>query len=263
MNKVNDITQLKAEMLLNYLYPEMERDWIADTEGAFYRNYNEDVLALYVDEKRVELSRDGFLKLLPQGILASDDDLKKAKDITSKTKEIERRIHLLNEAFLPLDTWHFRRTLEIERQVAELLRGQVEHLLKEYFGFDLANVENPYVKRMAPLLPYAKRWRGDFGMLREVMELLFGCPVCMTTGRYSYTDSSLGWLPYLRYDLQIPGLNAEEYEVRSKELKGFADFLCDWFVPAEMVCHVRIKEGEELKVKSEKWILDYNTKIEN
>ena len=174
MNKVNDITQLKAEVLLNYLYPEMEGDWIVDNKGVFYRNYNEDILALYVDEKRVVLSRDGFLKLLPQGILANDDDLKKAKDIATKTKEIERRIHLLNEAFLPFDIWHFRRTLAIERQVAELLRGQVEYLLKEYFGFDLTAEENPYVKRMAPLLPYAKRWRGDVAMLRKVIELLFG-----------------------------------------------------------------------------------------
>lgn len=262
MNKVNDITQLKAEVLLNYLYPEMERDWIVDNKGAFYRNYNEDVLELYVNEKRVELSRDSFLKLLPQGILTSDDDLKKAKDIASKTKEIERRIHLLNEAFLPLDTWHFRKTLEIERQVAELLRDQVEHLLKEYFGFDLATEENPYVKRMAPMLPYAKRWRGDFSMLRKVMEMLFGCLVYMTTGRYSYTDSSLGWLPYLRYDLQIPDLNAENYKAKSKELQRFADFLCEWFIPAEMVCHVRIKDdSHHSSLISQPIVLDYNSHL--
>lgn len=262
MNIVNDIKQLKAEVLLNYLYPEMEGDWIADNRGVFYRNYNEDILALYDEEKRVVLSRDGFLKLLPQGILANDDDLKKAKDIAAKTKEIERRIHLLHEAFLPFDTWHFHRTLKIERQVAELLRGQVEYLLKEYFGFDLAAEENPYVKRMAPLLPYAKRWRGDFAMLRKVMELLFGCPVSMTTGRYSYTDSTLGWLPYVRYDLQIPGLNAEEYQARSQELQGFADFLREWFIPAEIVCHVRIVEREKSQVKNENLILEYNTIID-
>ena len=262
MNKVNDINQLKAEVLLNYLYPEMEGDWIVDNKGAFYRNYNEDILALYVGEKRVELSRDGFLKLLPQGILANDDDLKKAKDIAAKAKEIERRIHLLNEAFLPFDTWHFRRTLEIERQVAELLRGQVEHLLKEYFGFDLAAEENPYVKRMAPMLPYAKRWRGDFAMLRKVMEMLFDCPVSMITGRYSYTDSTLGWLPYVRYDLQIPGLKAVEYKVRSQELQRFADFLCEWFIPAEMVCHVRVKDNSYLSsLISQPIVLDYTSHL--
>ena len=249
-------------MLLNYLYPEMERDWIVDNKGSFFRNYNQDVLALYVDEKRVELSRDSFLKLLPQGILTSDDELKKVKDVTAKTKEIEQRIHLLGEAFLPLDTWHFHRTLEIERQVAELLRDRVEYLLKEYFGFDLAAEENPYVKRMASMLPYAKRWRGDFAMLRRVMELLFGCPVSMTTGRYSHTDSTLGWLPYIRYDLQIPSLNAEEYKTRSKELQRYVDFLREWFIPVEMVCCVRIVEGEKIKEKSENRILEYNTIID-
>lgn len=254
--------QVSAEMLLNYLYPEMEGDWIVDNKGTFYRNYNEDVLALYVNEKRVELSRDSFLKLLPQGILTSDDDLKKAKDIAAKTKEIEGRIHLLKEAFLPLDTWHFRKTLEIEREVAELLRGRVEHLLKEYFGFDMAAEENPYVKRMAVLLPYVKGWRGDFTMLRRVMEMMFSCRVYMTRGRYSQTDSTLGWLPYVRYDLQIRGLNAEEYKAKSKELQRFADFLCEWFIPAEMVCHVRIKDDTHLSSHiSQPIVLDYNSHL--
>ena len=115
---------------------------------------------------------------------------------------------------------------------------------------------------MAPLLPYAKRWRGDLAMLRKVMELLFGCSVSMTTGRYSYTDSTLGWLPYVRYDLQIPGLDAEEYKTRSQELQRSADFLCEWFIPAEMVCHVRIVEREKLQVKSDNLILEYNTIID-
>ena len=56
MNNENNIRQVSAEMLLNYLFPEMEGQWLADNKGSFYRNYSRDILALYADEKRVEAS---------------------------------------------------------------------------------------------------------------------------------------------------------------------------------------------------------------
>lgn len=256
-----DISQVKAEMLLNYLYPEMAEEWIADNKGCFYRNYNHDLLAVYVDEKRVDLSRDGFLKLLPQGVFSSEDSLKKTKDITAKTKELERRIHLLNEAFLPLDTLHFRRTLKIEKQVSDLLRTQIEYLLKQYFHFDLTEEQNPYIRKMAVLLPFAKQWRGDFAMLRNTIELLFGYPVSLMTGRYSHSDSTLSWLPYVRYDLLIPGLTTEEYKKKNKELQCYANFVSEWFIPAEMVCHINIKEHGQAQLTNTRLTLDYNTEI--
>lgn len=256
-------------MLLNYLYPEMEQDWIVDNKGTFYRNYNQDILDLYVDEKRVELSRDGFLKLLPQGLLSSDDDLQNTNhgnlspsQAAAKTKEIERRIHLLSEAFLPLDALHFRRTLRIERHVSDLLHTRLEYLLKEHFGFDLAAEQNPYIQRMAPIIPYAKQWRGDFAMLRKAMESLFHCPVATTIGRYSYSDSTLGWLPFIRFDLLIPNLTPEEYKNKDRQLQPLATFLREWFIPAEMVCQVKV-QGSRFQVSGEKRILDYNTEINN
>lgn len=256
-----DISQISAEMLLNYLYPEMADEWIPDNRGTFYRNYNHDILALYPDEKRVELSRDSFLKLLPQGILTEDDDLRKAKDIIAKSKELERKIHLLNEAFLPFDTLHFRHTIRIERQVANLVKNKVEYLLKTYFDFDMAKETNPYVREMAMLLPYAKSWRGDFPMLRNAMEMLFECPVFFIKGRYSLRDSTLSWLPSIRFELQIPGLSTEEYKIKNKELQPLADFIKEWFIPAEMVCQIKIKEhGIEQKTNT-RLTLDYNTEL--
>ena len=44
MRQRNNIAEASAEMLLNYLYPEVERKWIAHGEGSFYRNYTNDLL---------------------------------------------------------------------------------------------------------------------------------------------------------------------------------------------------------------------------
>ena len=256
-----DISQISAEMLLNYLYPEMAEEWIPDNKGTFYRNYNRDILALYPEEKRVELSRDSFLKLLPQGVLAQENDLRGAKDVIAKSKELEHRIHILNEAFLPFDTLHFRRTIRIEQQIADLVRDKVGYILKTYYDFDITEETNPYVKAMAMLLPYAKRWRGDFPMLRNAMEILFGCPVRMSKGRYSYTDSTLGWLPYIRFELQIPDLDVKGYQTTNNELKYFADFVAEWFIPAEMVCQIKIKEHGIAQLVNSRLMLDYNTEL--
>ena len=75
--KINrNISQIRAEVLLNYLYPEMSRTWMVQSKGTFYRNYNQDILALYEKEDKAILTRDGFLRLLPEGLLTRDDDLR-------------------------------------------------------------------------------------------------------------------------------------------------------------------------------------------
>ena len=257
----NNIPQISAETLLNYLYPELEEQWLADNKGCFYRNYNTDILYLYPNEKRVELSRDGFLKLLPQGLLVSEDNLRKVKDIAARTKEVERRRHLLEEAFLPLNSLHFRRTLRMERQVADVLGTRMEYILKTYFGFDLAAETNPFVRNIAVLLPFAKQWRGDFRFLRQVMETLFKCRVTMTEGRYSESDSNVRWVPQVRYELLIPNLDAETYRTMSAKLQPFADFVQEWFIPAEVVCRIKIKEYNRPQQTNTRLVLDYNTQI--
>ena len=54
-----NISQIRAEVLLNYLYPEMSRTWMVQSKGTFYRNYNQDILALYEKEDKAILTRDG------------------------------------------------------------------------------------------------------------------------------------------------------------------------------------------------------------
>ena len=123
------IPEIGAEMLLNYLYPELEDQWTVRQEGTFYRNYNRDVLSLDPDTASVRLSRDGLLGLLPQGLLSQEEDLLSG-DRKEKHKELEQHLKLLSEAFLPFDTFNFRRRLKVERSVSELLNGKLEWLLK-------------------------------------------------------------------------------------------------------------------------------------
>ena len=262
MNNENNISQVSAEMLLNYLFPEMEGQWLADNKGSFYRNYSRDILALYADEKRVELSRDGFLKLLPQGLMGGENDLRNAKDVLEKSKELEHRKHLLHEAFLPLDTLHFRRYMQIEQKVAAILSDKIEYILKQYFSFDLTAEQNPYVRSLAVLLPFAKNTRANMLMMRRILSKLLGCQVIMTQGRYSESDSTRSWVPMVRYDLIMPGLDAETYKARSAELEPLANFIREWFMPAEVYCQIKIKEYGQPQRTNMRLTLNYNTEVE-
>ena len=258
--KPQDIHEISAELLLNLLYPELENQWVAHHDGTFYRNYNRDVLELDADGGRVRLSRDSILGLLPQGVISPEDELRKG-NIPEKHKELEHHQKLLAEAFLPFDSLLFRRQLELERNVSELLDSKLAYVLKTYFGFDLEAETNPYVREAAMLLPYVRHRRGDFGLLKNLLQNLFRCPVNQLERRYSQTDSTLCWLPVMRYELLIPGLSAQDYRNLAEQLNPLTDFLSEWFVPADVRLEILVKQHGEPRQLDSQWTLDYNTEL--
>ena len=141
MMEQTNISELKAEVLLNHLYPELAERWIVKNEGTFYRNYSEDVMRIDEETAKVALSRDGFLRLLPQGLITSDDELK-GKDFQTKYEEMKIRQSRLEELFRPLDSWKFRNSIKQEKQLSRLLEDKLDILLKEYFHVDRKEEEN-------------------------------------------------------------------------------------------------------------------------
>lgn len=262
MRKRNYISEASAEMLLNFLHPEVEKQWIAHGEGSFYRNYNSDLLEFDDETKEIWTARDTFLNLLPQGVINQDNDLK-GEDAAQKFKKIQRRIRLLNEAFLPIDTIAFHQRLFVERQVSELLQNKLSYVLKEYFGIDLDMVESPLVKEAALMLPYVSRSRGDFGLVASLLGALLHCHVDIITGRYSHTDTTRRWLPRVRFELLIAGLSPEEFRLKDVELQPLRTFIREWFIPYEVKCEILIKEHHSEQQVNTRLTLDYNTELYN
>jgi hypothetical protein len=262
MRQRNNVSEASAEMLLNYLYPEMDRKWIAHGEGSFYRNYNNDLLDFDDETMEAWVARDTFLNLLPQGVINNDNDLR-GEDAAEKFKKIQRRVRLLNEAFLPIDTTAFRQRLYVERQVSELLQNKLSYVLNEYFGINLDEVESPLVKEAALMLPYVSRKRGDFGLVGALLGALLHCKVQIMTGRYSQTDTTLRWLPRVRYELLIPGLSPEEFRTLNTEVQPLRDFICEWFIPFEVKCDILIKEHHSDQQVNTRLTLGYNMELKN
>lgn len=254
------MSEISAEMLLNFLYPEEIDQWVVKDKGTFYRNYTPDVLSVDAKARYVALSRDGFIKLLPQGLITTDNELK-GDDFYDKYVALFNRKQLLQEVFKPIDSFTFRRRLHIERKVSQLLNDKATYLLKKFYHFDLSKEKNPYVKTLAMLLPNISKLRANFGIVRDLLQILVGCEVEMNTDRYSEKDDTRCWLPWLKYDLLIDDLTTPQYNLLRKDMLELEHFINEWFMPFDVKCSLRIKQhGYPCKVE-ENLTLDYNTEL--
>lgn len=259
----NNLSEISAEMLLNYMYPEIADKLTVRMRGTFYRNYSSDVLELDETGKVITLSRDGFLRLLPQGLLTYDDELH-GKEIEGKHEALKRRRLLLEETFMPLDTFAFRYKLQIEREVSELLNMKLDYILKDYFHFDLSSVTNRYVREAAVMLPYVSRLRGNFGFVASLLTAITGYKTKMLTGAYSETDNTRAWLPWVKYHLKANQLTAEQYTQQTAEMVPLTDFIREWFIPFDMRCDIELKEYSHRPLKLDDGLaLNYNTSLKN
>lgn len=260
MRNTAPIPEISAELLLHLLHPADDDQWTVRNKGTFYRNYSADVLALDEETHEVELSRDGYLKLLPQGLLALDDDLR-GEGFSDKYEGNAQRLRTLQEAFKPFDTLAFRRRLHIEAKVSELLRDKADYLLRTFFGIDRASEPNPYVRTLSVVLPYIHELRANVHLLRSLLQATVGCKVEMTLGRWGDEDDSRWWLPYVRYDLLIENLTASEYRSLRTEVEGLEAFVQEWFMPFDTKCSLKVRHHTQVSALSQQLTLDYNTQL--
>ena len=219
----NNLSEISAEMLLNYLYPDLADRWIVQAEGTFYRNYNSDLLAYDDEAAVVQLSRDSFNQLLPQGLLYRSVERGKVREVSS------------------------------------LLETRLQEILSRYFGFDLASEQNHYIRETAVLLPFVSHLRGDLYFVRDLLSSLFRCEVQLTIGRYSETDNTRSWLPMAQYEMIMPDLSAEEYNRLMKDVRPLNEFVCEWFMPMEAKCFIDIR-WKDIDLPEEP-VLNYNTHL--
>lgn len=253
--------EISAEMLLGYLYPELNERWVVKAEGTFYRTYNEDVMSADAGTGELQLSRDGYLHLLPDTLISDVSELK-GKGMENYEAVMMRK-RLLAETFVPLDTFAFRNNLHIEQKVSELLNEKIDFVLKKYFGVNLSAITNPYVKDAAMLLPYVSKKRGDIQFVKLLLGLLLECDVELDMShRYSETDSTIDWMPMVRFNLLKQDMNREEYLEATDQLQPLIAFLTEWFIPIDMKVRISYRQHGLLQnANNDRLVLDYNTEL--
>lgn len=243
MNTQKNISALRAEVLLNHLYPEQSDSWIVTNKGTFYRNYSEDVLQLDAKLSQVSLSRDGLLRLLPQGLVSTKDELKAAEEL-----------------FVPFDSWRFRDSLRAEEDFAYLLENKLNIILKTYYGVDIEAETNPLVREMMKLLPLASSIRGNFHKIGDILMALLNQRVSTHITCYNWSDKTADTQPMVCYKIWVPELTSESYKELEKNIEALKNFLVEWFIPFDTYCAIEIKTEQATSLNNT-MLLNYNTKL--
>lgn len=256
----DNIHGIRAEVLLNYLYPEMMERWVANCKGSFYHNYSEDIMGIEEQEGWVSLSRNGMLKLLPQGVFTTERELK-GKDFKSKYEELRRRRGRLEDMLRPFDTRRLRRSLREEARLAELLENRLDIFLKTYFHIDRSTEKNAYIRQMMALLPMVNRRRGDIHALCDVLQVLFGHRVTMRTGIYNWSEHRRDAQPMVEYWVWMPSLANDEHNEKQKQVEQLQQFLQEWFIPFDTKFLIELKCNRPASLGMD-LTLNYNTRTD-
>lgn len=244
MNTANtNISALRAEVLLNHLYPEQSDSWVVSNKGTFYRNYSEDVLQLDANLSQVSLSRDGLLRLLPQGLVNTKDELKTAEEL-----------------FVPFDSWRFRDSLRAEEDFAYLLENRLNIILKTYYGVDIEAETNPLIREMMKLLPLSRSIRGNFHKIGDILKALLNKRVTTHITCYNWSDKTVDTQPMVCYKVWVPDLTSEDYKELEKNIETLKNFLVEWFIPFDTYCAIEIKAEKNTSLNNA-MLLNYNTKL--
>lgn len=256
------VAEISAEMLLEYLYPGMEDQWKVNNCGGFFRNYQSDIKSLDPKNGEISLSRNGYLHFLPSTFISPRDEIISKKNRKEQSEKLKERQQILSEAFKPLDTFAFRKRLEIERNTSELLEIKQNFILKTFFGIDYQTIESPLVRKAAVVLPYIGIYRGNLRMVKDMIASILDCTVRVDLShRYSERESFLAWMPEVRFIAYIPGLDPQTYAEKTAELVPFTEFVREWFMPYDVHTEILIREGRDRTQATEGTMLDYNGKL--
>lgn len=256
---MKQLHEISAELLLQYLYPELQDQWSVQSEGTFYRNYNMDVLSVDAEHKTVSLARDGLLSLLPQGLFSDENELRE-KNAETRHKEAKDRERRLRSAFAPFDSIAFRQRLHIEQKISELLT-EADDFILQLMGFEPKEDDDPWVRKLARLLPFVKTIRGDEKLIRIILSNITEYPVELGFRRWSETDDTVCWIPWLQYRVLAENLLPQEFNALFKRVKAMEDFIREWFVPAETHVTIELCHHHAPQIIGGNLILNYNLEI--
>lgn len=253
--------QISAEMLLCRLYPELEGKWTVRQRGSFFRNYSSDIIGLSTGEAMVELSRDGFLRQLPSGLLSPETELmdtdcqgkRNPKDFKGRYEEIKLRLQALQEAFLPVDSMLFGARLKREDRISQILSMKLTYILKEYFDYEIEKETDPLRRKVALLLPFYPDVKGDIHFIKALLGAISGHRVRMVRSLWSEVDNTRCALPKVRYEILADGLSREAFLLETRSLKPVSDFVRERLMPFDCIFEVAVRG----KARNEK-LLNYN-----
>lgn len=246
---------VKAETWIAAHYPS-QKEWIVRQKGIFTRNYSGDLRSCDLENQTVELSRNGLYEILPNALFFTGRELqgKDDEDVKWGDRVLKQRLDRIKTVVLPFDSSFFNHSLALENKFNETLADKSGIVLHAFFDNDFANVRNPYIQKMLPMVAQAARIRGDYRFLCKAISCALGykTEVRMIHDR-------------VRFIVNRPALSRADFLKYLDELGPFFCFVEDWFIPFELRCEFKVRDytrDDHFKGHN-KLMLDYNATLGN
>ena len=259
---------IKAEVFLSTFIRD-DSDLDIEMQGVFSRNYDEDIIAMkaYDNNSRkitLQLSRDSVFHLLPESLFFEENKLRqiaKQKNI-EKFKQEEERIRKEKQKiglfFKPFDSTYFKLLFKLEKKVNAISANRIPLLLDSFFDvFDLES-DNPLIRKVIPLIPFASEIRGNKKLLKDLLKCLyFPANIDLYSIRKRHSTGITERI--MKVIIHIENLSSKEFMALKKNTDDFAHFFYEWFLPVDMGYEFKIKDTKQRLILGNPLTLDYNT----
>ena len=250
----------KAEILIPYL-TETEKEIEVSFHGCFNRNHLEDLIEIdnrgpYV---KVIISRNSIYHLLPEALFFDPDTLVNAKnrdEVNFRIDQLQKQKNIIQNVFKPFDNELFSLNMTLEKKISEMLLNQSNLWLSTYNI--LQSSTNSFIQKIIPILPFATQIRGDFMLLRRILNVVFSAEVNFI---FDYKEYGKLKIPLLKIKIHKKNLTNAEYCKENQEAMDFFLLFYEWFLPYEMNYEYRIQNTETLFILSKNLTLNYNTQL--
>lgn len=268
MNLPRPVENIKAE---SFLASFLESCSVMNIEhlGVFSRNYNEDIIAMDIDDEikgtiNMQLSRDSLFNILPEGLFFVENKLRQIgkENNTGKFKLEEERINKEKQKirlfFQPFDTAYFKFRFDLEKKLNEIATNRIRILNDKFLDIFSINSENPYIGKIIPLLPVASEIRGNAGILKDVLKAVF-FPAKIEIQKTIKRKATGDLENRMKIIIHIEKLSSAQFRNLKKEVDVFAGFFYEWFLPVDATPLFKIKDTKERFILGHSMTLDYNT----
>lgn len=254
---------VRAEMRALVLRDDLS-EYLVNKRGRFYRGYSDDILSIDFDNKIVELSRNGLMQMLPEGMFyneeflreaTNDDDLKHRKEVLLEQK---KQYRVFFDAF---DTAFFKKEFLLHSTINEIESEQEAIILKDFYGIDIKRERNPLIRKLARLYFDEDAVKGNIKLIPLFVKVIIGSDLYCKVSKHVVNVDSSAYYTKLSFVIIIEGLSASEYRKKMDEYEEFFYYLEQWFLPYDCDVDFCIKDPHQRFVLGESMTLDYNTQL--
>lgn len=243
--------ELKAETVVSVIAPEVKH-WDVLHKGYFYRNYHSDLINVDDTAQSIETSRNGLMKVLPEGLFFNPKQLDTKDDVKFKEneKKLEKERLLYASFFKPFDSKFFDLSLSVENFINDKCDGLIPDLLKLFFDIDYDSISNSYTKTLAPLILSSSSIKGNLNLITKLLAFITDCKVT-----YKISKLTITFIVHKRH------LDSTGYKRLNEELKPLFEMVENWFMPMEYNVEYMVKDYlQHFVLSSERpLLLNYNT----